>query len=163
MLNFGDANNAYVQEDQDDRLLIQSARTALMGGYVGIGTTSPVYTLDVNGYIQGWNVSPSDARWKTNVKTIHNALDSVLRLNGVSFEWKPDSEKHFPNGNHLGLIAQEVEKVLPEVITTDARGYRSVAYQEIVPVLVEAVKEQQKTIEIQQKELQRLRLRNDDL
>ena len=68
--------------------------------------------------------------------------DPVLQLRGVSLEW--DRENHpdhnFPDGRQLGFIAQEVETVLPEVVGTDDDGYKAISYQNIVPVLVEAVK-----------------------
>ena len=92
----------------------------------------------MNGTIRGSNVSPSDERWKKNIKTIENALDKITALRGVSYQWK-DEEKG--NGTHLGVIAQEIEKVLPEVVSEDKDGYKSVAYQEIIGVLIEAIKD----------------------
>jgi hypothetical protein len=117
-------------------------------GNVGIGTTTPAYTLDVNGTIRGSNVSPSDAKFKKNLLPITAPLDKVLGINGHSYEWKTDEykSKNFPDGRHYGVIAQEIEKVLPEVVNTDAKGEKSVAYTEIIPVLIEAVKEQQTMI-----------------
>jgi hypothetical protein len=103
------------------------------GANVGIGMTNPSYALDVNGTIRGTNVSPSDARLKTNVRTIEHALDDVERLRGVRFDWKKD-------GTHsIGLIAQEVESVFPEVVST--ADYKAVDYGKLVAVLIEASKE----------------------
>jgi hypothetical protein len=124
-------------------------------GNVGIGTTAPTQKLDVSGTIASNGVAlTSDARFKKNLLPIATPLDKVLGLNGHSYEWKTDEykEKNFPNGRHYGVIAQEIEKVLPEVVNTDAKGEKSVAYTEIIPVLIEAIKEQQKEIE----ELKRL-------
>lgn len=112
-------------------------------GNVGIGTTNPAYKLDVNGTIRGSNVSPSDMRWKEQVKTLDNSLEKVNKLRGVSFEWK---DKAKGTGTQIGLIAQEVEKVFPEVVSADNEGNKSVAYDKLIGVLVEAVKEQQKQI-----------------
>lgn len=89
----------------------------------------------------------SDARLKHNIVTLDNALDRILNLRGVSYEWNQDSGFGADAGRQIGFIAQEVEKVLPELVHTGKNGYKSVAYQNVVPVLVEAVKTQQKHIE----------------
>jgi hypothetical protein len=105
-------------------------------GNVGIGTTSPSYKLHVEGKILGENVSPSDARWKEDVETIDDAR--VSRMRGVSYQWV---DKSRGEGSQLGVIAQEVEEVFPEVVSTDNQGYKSVAYSKLVAPLIEAVKE----------------------
>jgi len=70
-------------------------------------------------------------------------------LNGLSYEWKTEEymDRGFQEGRHYGVIAQEIEKVLPEIVNTAPDGTKSVAYTEIIPVLIEAIKEQQKEIE----------------
>ena len=67
----------------------------------------------------------SDVRYKKDLKPIENALDRVIQLKGVSFSWKDES---MGKGQQLGVIGQEVEKVFPEVVSTDSDGYKSVAY-----------------------------------
>ena len=112
-------------------------------GNVGIGTDTPAYLLDVNGTAQMTSLTQSsDARYKTHIATFPNALETVLGLRGVTFDWNRDlwQDKGFATGRQVGFIAQEVESVLPELVTTDASGYKAVAYQNVVPVLVEAVK-----------------------
>jgi hypothetical protein len=91
----------------------------------------------------------SDGRYKRNVRTLDNALDTVLGLRGVAFDWDRTAwpARRFPDGQQIGFIAQEVEKVLPQVVGTDANGYKSVAYQNVVPVLVEGMKEQERQLE----------------
>ncbi|MFA7405894.1 MAG: tail fiber domain-containing protein, partial [Pelobacteraceae bacterium] len=126
-------------------------------GYVGIGTAAPQYLLDVAGVARiSGTVYASDIRFKKNLAPISNPLENVLKLDGVSYEWKTDEfkEKGFPNGRHYGVIAQETEKILPDVVNTSADGTKTVAYTEIIPVLIEAIKEQQKIIEKQQKALE---------
>lgn len=108
------------------------------GGNVGIGTPTPSYKLDVAGTIRGSNVSPSDARLKEEVRTIENALEKVSSMRGVSFRWK---DKVMGDNMEIGVIAQEVEKVVPEVVSEDNEGIKSVAYDKLVGVLIEAVKE----------------------
>jgi len=119
-----------------------ATRMIITGGNVGIGTTSPHYKLDVNGTIRGHNVSPSDQRYKQNIQTLENALTKLQELRGVSFEWKAQDAE-----NQIGLIAQEVERVFPELVSTDSEGYKSIAYGQLAAVLIEAVKEQQQIID----------------
>lgn len=97
--------------------------------------------LDVAGEIvaTGDVTAYSDRALKRNIQTIENGLDKVMNMRGVTYE------KDGKTG--LGVIAQEVEEVLPEVVKQDQHGMRSVAYGNIVGVLVEAIKEQQKQID----------------
>jgi len=119
---------------------------SINGGNVGIGTTSPQYKLDVAGNIRGHNVSiPSDQRHKQNIYPLDNALTKLQGLRGVSFEWKNSQAQEAET--QIGLIAQEVEAVLPELVSTDDEGYKSIAYGQLTAVLIEAVKEQQRIIE----------------
>lgn len=84
----------------------------------------------------------SDRRYKTNIATFDNALDTILNLRGVTFDWDREQWKGrgFARGRQIGFIAQEVETALPELVSTDEKGYKSVAYANVVPVLVEALK-----------------------
>jgi len=106
---------------------------------VGIGKTDPAYTLDVVGDVKasGDVLMFSDERMKTNIEPIPNALEKVLQLSGVTFN-KLD---HHDDRRHTGVIAQEVEKVLPEVVYTDKDGMKSVAYGNVIGLLIEAIKE----------------------
>ena len=86
--------------------------------------------------------SLSDETQKTNIRPIENALDLVKQMNGVKYDWK---DGH--NQSSVGVIAQEIEKVLPEVVTTNDQGLKTVSYGNIIGVLIEAIKEQQNCIE----------------
>jgi len=79
----------------------------------------------------------SDERLKTNIRTLEGALDNVRHMRGVSFAWKDENMSQ----NNIGLIAQEVEKIYPEVIIENGEGHKSVNYSVLVSVLLEAVKE----------------------
>jgi hypothetical protein len=97
-------------------------------------------------------VAYSDKRLKRNIETISNPIDIVNCLRGVNFE---------KDGRHsTGVIAQEVEEFLPEVVHTDAEGMKAVAYGNIAGLLIEAIKEQQQTIENLQKQLTDLQNKN---
>ena len=117
--------------------------------YVGIKRTDPSYALDVSGTIRatGNVIAYSDARVKENVETIPNALDKVKAMRGVNYN-KIGEEKR-----EIGVIAQEVLEVLPEVVHQDEQGMYSVAYGNIVGVLVEAIKELTKEVEDLKKQL----------
>ena len=96
--------------------------------------------------------STSDKRLKENIKPLDNALDKVLKISGVSFDWKPLTEEekktiHGNQGHDVGVIAQEIEEVLPEVVTTRDSGYKAVKYEKIVPLLIESIKELKAEIE----------------
>jgi hypothetical protein len=120
-------------------------------GRVGINTFSPNYTLHVNGtaYCTSGAWSGSDARWKQNIQPLQGALAKILQLQGVSYEWRRQEfpDRGFEPGFQLGFIAQQVEPILPEVVHTDAEGYKAIAYEKLTPVLTEAIKEQQNQIE----------------
>ena len=77
-----------------------------------------------------------------------------MKLNGVNFKWTP--QHGIDDKQHVGVIAQEVEAVLPEAVVTGEDGYKSVSYNELTPLLIEAIKEQQQTIEKQQQRIEKL-------
>ena len=83
----------------------------------------------------------SDLALKQNISPIENSLEKITQLNGVAFDWTDESDESrlFP-ARQLGVIAQEVEQVFPELVGTDHRGYRFVRYEKLVAPLVEAVK-----------------------
>jgi hypothetical protein len=89
--------------------------------------------------------SPSDKRLKENIKPIESALDKVSKLQGVTFDWKKsDSELYIKED--IGFIAQDVQKVIPELVRENDDGMLSMRHQGIVPILLEAIKEQQEQI-----------------
>ena len=116
-------------------------------GNVGIQLTdsTPTQALHVNGQILATNdiTAFSDERLKENIKTIPNALEKVTQLRGVQYTRKDTKEQG------VGVIAQEIEKVLPEVVVTnnDEEGTKSVAYGNVVGLLIEAIKDLQKEVE----------------
>ncbi|MFH1845072.1 MAG: tail fiber domain-containing protein, partial [bacterium] len=91
----------------------------------------------------------SDARYKKDVEDLECALSKVSALRGVTYRWRQDEfpKKNFDGNVHHGFIAQELQQVLPDAIHEDSQGYLSVDYSRVTPLLVEALKEQQKEID----------------
>ena len=116
-----------------------SSNVYLLNSNVGIGVSNPSYKLHVGGniYATGDITGFSDARKKYNITTITDALDKVKQISGYTFNVR-DSEM---NKRYTGVIAQEIEQVLPEVVYEDSVGYKSVAYGNIVGLLIESIKE----------------------
>lgn len=110
------------------------------GSKVGINNTvnDLTYNLEVSGSMRasGAVLSNSDERLKDNIYPIDNALSRVGQIEGVYFNWKEGGDRQ------VGVIAQEVEKVLPEVVSQDKNSYLSVDYSKIVPLLIGAINEQ---------------------
>ncbi|HOP00070.1 MAG TPA: tail fiber domain-containing protein [Bacteroidales bacterium] len=128
-----------------------------------------------NVYVTGTLSQNSDKSLKKNIFPLSGAMEKINNLQGVSYEWKSDQEldqlnlikssnrkaddpRHFnfPSGKQIGLIAQDVEKVIPELVMTDPEGIKSVDYIKMVPLLIEAIKEQQKQIESQNRKIEQL-------
>jgi hypothetical protein len=119
-------------------------RLAEFAGNVLVGTNTDDGTnkLQVLGTVSAADFkSTSDARAKENIETLTDSLDKVTSLRGVSFTLKESGTES------IGVIAQEIETVIPEVVSTANNGYKSVSYGNLVGLLIEAVKEQQYQID----------------
>lgn len=131
-------------------------------GFIGMGNSAPTVRLQVTGDIIANSIAgSSDARFKTNIAAITNPLQKVLALRGVHFNWNAAAfpQRMFSDKRTFGFIAQEVEKVLPEIVQTEntAEGYKSVQYDKVVALLVEAMKEQQKQIDSLKSQVKKLK------
>ena len=126
-------------------------------GSLGVGasesTVTLPYRLDVSGSIRatGTVFQASDERLKENITGIENASEIVNQIEGVYFNWNKGVDDR-----QVGVIAQQVKKVAPEVVSPDNNGYLNVAYSGIVPILVEAFKEQNEVIEKLEKRISAL-------
>ncbi len=131
---------------------------------VGIGVTNPTYRLQLpnigdsrgQGQANAW-VTYSDIRYKTNIRPISNALDKINQLEGVYFNWKSN------NIQEIGLIAQQVEPIIPEVVTTDSEGYKGLDYRKLTSLLIQGIKEQQIQIKSQQQQINELKTQLNNL
>ena len=111
---------------------------------LGINYAAPSASLVIgtNGYVamQYGSGGLSDERIKTHIRTIENALDKTLLLRGVEY----NDFRIEPERKRIGLIAQETELIIPEVVRTGDDGLKSIEYQNLVGLLIEAIKEQQR-------------------
>ena len=122
----------------------------------GTSTTAPlnIFTIDETGIVTAKDyVQSSDQRLKTNSNTMTGALDNELKLRGVTFNWK-DSKN---NSLQHGFIAQEMEKIFPNLVGTDSNGFKTINYSGVIPVLTEAIKTQQEEIESLKSENEQLK------
>ena len=167
-----EASNLIFGTNNSERMRIDSS------GNIGIGTTSISYRVDISGDARilsgslGVGVAPnatdgridasndivaystSDQRLKENVTPIENALEKVKTLTGVEFDWKEETAHvHGYHGHDVGVIAQDVQAVLPEAVRTNDSGYLSVRYEKMIALLIEANKELAARVEELEKKL----------
>lgn len=124
------------------------------GANTGVYGSGPTYDFYAGGAGVDYG-SSSSKRWKENIRPIDNALNKVLSLRGVYYDWKKDH-----GGKHgMGMIAEEVGKIVPEIVTYEDNGIDATGmdYGHLTPVLVEAIKEQQRQIKEQREEINRLK------
>ena len=116
------------------------------------GTNTTVFTvissgtLEVKGDIVAFG-SPSDERLKENIKPIESALDKAMKLQGVTFDWKEKDGKILDLKEDIGFIAQDVQKIIPELVRENENGILSMRHQGVAPILLEAIKELKQEIE----------------
>ena len=119
---------------------------------VNIAASATAGRIDASNDIVAY--STSDKRLKENIKPIENALDKVKSLTGVEFDWIEETKHvHGYEGHDVGVIAQEVQEVLPEAIRTNDSGYLSVRYEKLIGLLIESNKELAARIEILEQKL----------
>lgn len=120
------------------------------GGGVSRMTLDAAGNLTVDGCVDGNNTAcASDRRFKKDIAPLDDALATVAKLRGVSYFWRRDEfpDRNFETGRQTGVIAQEVQEILPESVRERTDGYLAVEYNSLIPVLIEAIKEQQKQID----------------
>jgi hypothetical protein len=121
--------------------------TAYVNGALGVGTDTPTTT----GLIRATNdvvaFYSSDERLKENKEHIKDSLNKILCLSGYEFDWIPKKGIHENEGRDIGVIAQEVEMIFPQLVQTRDNGYKAVKYEKLVPVLIEAIKDLKREID----------------
>ena len=112
---------------------------------VGVNASATVGRIDASNDIVAY--SSSDERLKENIIPIQNALDKVKSLTGVEFDWKPEhKDAHGYEGHDTGIIAQQVQQVMPTAVRTNETGFLAVRYEKLIGLLIEGMKEQQAQI-----------------
>ena len=117
--------------------------TNLQVSSLGVGTAASGTTGEIRATNDITAFYSSDRNLKTNITIISNALDKIDEISGVSFDWNDIALAMYPDRtyNDVGVIAQEIEAVLPQVVTTRDTGYKAVKYEKIIPLLIQAIKE----------------------
>jgi len=142
------ANDPIGSIDNDD--------TFYIGLKNGIYCHGPIYC---NGNIESEGdviaYSTSDERLKDNINNISGCLDKVLSLDAIEFDWNENQKTY--TGRDIGLIAQQVQKIAPEVVSKRDDGFLAIKYEKIIPLLVGATKEQDEQIKNLEKSLEDLR------
>lgn len=137
------------------------------GANIGISNDSPSYKFDVNGIVRASNfITLSDRQLKQDVKTIENAGELIRQLEGVTYTFKEkvrNEGRNLPAGRQIGFIAQDVQKVLPEVVEEDEQGLLGVTYQSLIPLLVEHQKELQTQNDQLVEEIEEVKEANEQL
>ena len=153
----------YAGQDASGTADMHIQGTGITQGYVGIATESPTQQIDVDGNGRFRNIgatasagalhydangvlttSISDERMKDEIITIDSALGKIKQLRGVYYKWKEDIDRGVTDNTRIGFIAQEVEKIVPELTFRNERTedkLMGVHYQDVTALLVEAIKE----------------------
>ena len=164
-VRISNAGNVGIGTTGPTNLLDVAGGVKIGAGYAGIGTTAPVNGLLIQGNVgigtsnlgyalqvgtagdgtearaNAWN-SLSDVRLKNNFANVSDPLGKIESLTGYYYDWKNGSD----HSRQFGVVAQDVEKVLPEIVSTDSLGYKSLDYGKLTPLLIEGVKAQQDMI-----------------
>ena len=128
---------------------------SVLGNFSGAVSTG---ALTVSGAITATgNITAfksSDERLKENIINLDGSLSKVLKLRGTRFDWREGNDEIHPHeGNDIGFIAQEVKEIIPEVVGEMHGGYYGVQYDKLTPILVEAIKELSKKVDILEQKL----------
>lgn len=141
-VQWGSAGASLTNDTTTNSTYYPALSNAISGSYTTayVSSTKLTFNPSTGNFGATQFTSLSDKTLKTNIRPIENSVALVQRLQGVRFDWLEN------NKPSLGLIAQEVEEVIPELVETD-NGIKSVSYSNMIGVLIEAIKDQQKQIE----------------
>jgi hypothetical protein len=123
---------------------------------IGMAASATAGRIDASNDIVAF--SSSDIRFKENITPIENALEKISKISGNTYDWKEENKaEHGYEGNDVGVIAQEIEAVLPQLVQTRESGYKAVKYDKLVALLIEGIKEQQTQIHSLTLEIEKLK------
>jgi hypothetical protein len=169
--SLGSSNPAYWRhleigaQTQDPEITVYERGVAITNSlYVGAEQPSSLPDNEIRAEGDITAFYSSDIRLKENIKVIPNAIDKIKSIRGVEFDWTDEhlesrggADGYFAKKHDVGVIAQEVEKVLPEVVGERKDGTLAVEYQKMVALLIEGMKEQQEQINLLKQEIKNLR------
>jgi hypothetical protein len=151
---FSKANNALTAAS--------NTATSVQFGSLGVGTAASGTTGEIRATNEVTAYYSSDSRLKENVQTIENALDKLRQLNGVMFDWTDEvilqrggEDGYFVRKHDTGLIAQQVEEVLPEVVADRQDGYKAIKYEKMAGLIIQGINELSDEIKIIKERLAR--------
>lgn len=132
-----------------------------MDYYLQLGTSQKkvgqIWAFEIRGL---WEIEYSDFRMKENIRPIENALQRIRQVNGVQYTMKSENFEEIPEEkreefthNEYGVIAQDLQRIFPELVVPDEDGNYGVKYTRLIPIMVEAIKEQQNMIDSLQQKL----------
>jgi hypothetical protein len=123
---------------------------------IGMAASATAGRIDATNDVVAF--SSSDIRFKENITPIENALDKISKISGNTYDWKAENKaEHGYEGNDVGVIAQEIEAVLPQLVQTRESGFKAVKYDKLVALLIEGIKEQQTQIHSLTIEIEKLK------
>jgi hypothetical protein len=126
---------------------------------VGMAASATAGRIDATNDIVAF--SSSDIRFKENIKAIENPIEKIRKISGNTYDWKEENKiEHGYEGNDVGVIAQEIEAVLPQLVQTRENGYKAVKYDKLVALLIEGIKAQQNQIDSLTIEIENLKKNN---
>ena len=140
-----DGENMYFVGGTANPFSFQVMGNGTFGGSGLFGNDDPASTLSCTGDIIAF--LGSDIRWKTNIIPIVNPIEKIKSIGGYTYNWKDNARPHNRGKKDVGVLAQEIEKILPEIVREDKEGYKSLQYDKIIPLLIECIKDQQKQID----------------
>ena len=135
----GSATDVQVQFENTTDSTSKTTGAVTIGGGLGVNNT-----INAGGDVIAY--ASSDERLKDNIKPIENPLEVISQISGNTFDWNIEKQNIY-NGKDYGVIAQEIQKVMPELVDTRDNGYLAVKYDKIVPLLIESIKELKREIE----------------
>ena len=154
------------EQEADDRMVLGAGSFRFkFGNVLPYSNNGQTLGSSSNKWAEVWAVNgtiqTSDARLKQGIANLKYGLNQVMQLRPVSFQWRAGNDKR----THLGLIAQEVDAVLPEAVqkSADPNAPLGMNYSDLIPVLIKAIQEQQRTLERTQAELKAMRAKNEGL
>lgn len=160
-LIYGEMDNNYLRFNGNVTInrLNYSGYGLIVGHVAGQSPTWDALYVYGNAYATGTFFSASDERWKKDIVEIPSVLDKLDELHPVYYNWRKEEyiDMDFSDKRQMGFIAQEVEKLFPEMVTKDHNGYLQLDYSRMTVILLQAVKEQQSLIESRDLEIQQLR------